>query len=109
MADPVLQASNGNGPLERPLPAPAPKLRRSEVYARPLLDGASPRTGVLSRARDRVRSLTTSSLEREELELEGALRAHGEVTQMWRLNDRRIRSGDPDLIFPGEGLEVPRG
>ena len=30
-----------------------------------------------------------------------------EVARMWSVNRHRSRSGDPDLIFPGERLRMP--
>jgi nucleoid-associated protein YgaU len=30
------------------------------------------------------------------------------VARVWEANERTLRSGDPDLIYPGERLELPR-
>lgn len=57
------------------------EMRRSDVYTRPVIDGREVRTNPLRRLRERLRSLTTSKLEREEAELERRLRAPRELTR----------------------------
>ncbi len=63
-------------PEREPRPAHGrPELRRSDVYQAPLIDGRELRESAFSRLAERIRTLLTTPLEREEARLEAELRS----------------------------------
>lgn len=76
------QQANGEGSDEEPpRPQVRPSISRSHVYTRPVVDGCVVSDNIWTRLRATLRTLLTSSAEREEAQLEHALRTHAGVTR----------------------------
>jgi MinD-like ATPase involved in chromosome partitioning or flagellar assembly len=75
------QQANGQGSDEEPRPQVRPSISRSHVYTRPVVDGRVVSDNIWTRLRTTLRTLLTSNAEREEAQLEHALRTHAGVTR----------------------------
>jgi MinD-like ATPase involved in chromosome partitioning or flagellar assembly len=80
MREPAAQVEDG-APWHSAEVQPHPAIRRSHVYTRPVVDGRVVPDNLWRRLQAMVRSLLTSNAERQEAELEQALRTHSGVTR----------------------------